>query len=93
MKPKQITIKCECCGGTGKRPLSDDMLETLEAVRHLKNAHSAQVCEAIGYTCTQEAMSNRLVELMRLGFLARKRNGKFWVYCQNDQVQELSGGK
>lgn len=83
MKPKQITIKCECCGGTGKRPLSGDMHETLEAVMHLKNAHAAQVCEAIGHTCTQEAMSNRLADLMRLGFLTRKRNGKYWVYCHN----------
>lgn len=82
MKQK-LHIQCECCGGTGKRPLSGDMHETLEAVMHLKNAHAAQVCEAIGHTCTQEAMSNRLADLMRLGFLTRKRRGKFWLYEAN----------
>lgn len=83
---KKPMLKCECCGGTGKRPMSDDLHETLEAVIHLKAAHSAQVVEAVGHQCTQEAMSNRLADLLRMGFLTRKRHGKFWVYCQNDKL-------
>ncbi len=90
MKQK-LHIQCECCGGTGKRPLSGDMHETLEAVMHLKNAHAAQVCEAIGHTCTQEAMSNRLADLMRLGFLTRKRRGKFWLYEANEPALPEAG--
>jgi len=65
--------------------MSDDLQETLEAVIHLKAAHSAQVVEAIGYQCTQEAMSNRLADLLRMGFLTRTKHGKFWVYCQNKE--------
>lgn len=82
MKQKPL-LKCECCGGMGKRPMSDDLHETLEAVIHLKSAHSAQVVEAIGYSCAPTAMNNRLAELMRLGFLTRTRRGKFWVYEDN----------
>ncbi len=61
-------LKCEYCGGTGKRPMSGDLHETLEAVIHLKSAHSAQVVEALGHNCKQEAMSNRLASF---GCIAR----------------------
>lgn len=71
--------------------MSGDLHETLEAVIHLKSAHSAQVVEAVGHNCKQEAMSNRLADLMRLGFLTRKRSGKFWVYSPNDQAHTQKG--
>jgi hypothetical protein len=88
---RNLLLKCECCGGTGTRPMSGDLHETLEAVIHLKSAHSAQVVEAVGHNCKQEAMSNRLADLMRLGFLTRKRSGKFWVYSPNDQAHTQKG--
>ena len=84
MKQKPL-LKCECCGGMGKRPMSDDLHETLEAVIHLKSAHAAQVVEALGYSCALTAMNNRLAELARLGFLTRTKQGKFWLYEDNDQ--------
>lgn len=73
----QITIDCPRCEGHGKIPLTFYLQCTLEKV-----AKEGAIAEDIAakLKSTSSAISNRLVDLLLLGLVKRKREGKYWVY-------------
>lgn len=73
-------IHCNQCDGTGRHPLGEDMWATLRTVRRLRSAHALQVAAAMKWRGNATAINNRLKYLMKLGFLARVRNGKYLYY-------------
>ena len=76
------SIPCSHCAGSGVRKLPLHLFRVLLEVRGLGRATARQVChelrtfEPVAVT----AMSNRLADLLALGFLARVREGKTWIY-------------
>lgn len=73
------TIKCDKCGGGGTLPLPDHLAHTLQMLRTPKSAtdmHSLVPSVSAG------CFSNRLGELLALGFVKREKNGKFWRYSR-----------
>lgn len=85
MKAPEIT--CECCGGTGLRPLSPAYWQTLQILRKAgrDGASATEVyakidpaVEAIEVT----AVNNRLRALTDLGFaVVRQKRGKTIIYA------------
>jgi hypothetical protein len=85
MKTPEIT--CECCGGTGRRPLSPAYWHTLQILRktgregasatevHAKIDRSLEIIEVT-------AVNNRLSALTRMGFaVVRQKKGKTLIYA------------
>lgn len=69
-------ITCEKCSGSGKVPLHEHLAETLGKI---------PACGAVAENVqsngiTQNAVSNRLADLLALGLVIRQREGKFWRY-------------
>lgn len=73
-------VECHHCKGSGKLPLSDDMMLTLDAMRFLGTARVQEVATAVMWTGHITAINNRLEGLRGLGFLGRAREGRTWVY-------------
>ena len=73
-------IECPTCHGSGKAPLSETYASTLALFkRNELTAEQARVRSGeTGVEVT--AFNNRLRFLMELGFLTRRREGKFWLY-------------
>lgn len=74
-------IDCPDCGGKGRVPLPDHLLNTLSLVP--RNGYRVAEDFANYFPgITINGISNRLAELHRLGFVTRERNGKFWCYSR-----------
>ncbi|MBY0456762.1 MAG: hypothetical protein K2V38_05460 [Gemmataceae bacterium] len=71
-----ITVRCGCCGGTGRRALpAGDHLDTLLRLRALgREAYGAELARDMG--CTNEAMCNRLAYLEGLGLATSRVQGR-----------------
>lgn len=80
----QRKIPCHHCDGTGAIPLPDHLADTLDEVHG--EITSLDLQKKFPST-TQNAKSNYLEALRKLGFLARRRRGKWWVY------RKLQNGK
>lgn len=73
-------VPCWHCNGSGRVLLSDELLETLEALKTRKTASARDLFLTLKLNCHPTAMNNRLEDLRGLGFLTRKRDGKRWLY-------------
>lgn len=60
--------------------MGDEMLETLAVVKRLRSASASQVSSDLVIFANVTAVNNRLEDLRALGFVARTRNGKSWLY-------------
>lgn len=82
MKPKQKPhmVPCLHCKGTGQRPLSMDMMLTIDAVKFLSVATASEVATAILWKGSDIAINNRLARLVKYGWLKRRKSGRAWVY-------------
>ncbi len=73
------TIPCEVCGGTGKRPLHDSLLQTLTMLPRKGFAVANQLTvPGVG----ANGINNRLERLRDFGFVKRERFGKYWRYSR-----------
>ncbi len=80
-KPTCPIIKCHNCHGSGTEPLGSELWETLQVVRQLRRAHAIEVAKVLRWDIGKvSAINNRLRYLMNLGFLTRKRDGKYLHY-------------
>lgn len=72
-------VKCSRCGGSGTEPLSMHLLSTLECV-----PPGGTWAGPIAKKLKQKpaAISNRLAELRRLGFVEATRDGKRLIYVR-----------
>lgn len=73
-------MKCERCGGTGKRELTGVYLATFELLKKQKVPLSGAAMAGLT-GCRGEAMCNRLRALQRLGLATSVENGRerLWV--------------
>lgn len=61
------TVQCNCCNGTGRRPLSGVYKRTLAVLRRQRDEISgADMARLMG--CKNEAMCMRLARLELIGF-------------------------
>lgn len=74
---KTPTKKCKACKGTGMAPLARPYRETLRAFQGGRTHTSYDLASK---ALTAGAIAMRLERLCSWGFLARKREGKFWRY-------------
>lgn len=71
-----LTVKCECCSGTGQRPLTELEQETLAAVGNELSTTSAilrRIPKATRPAPT--ALCNRLTRMEAIGLVKRTRQG------------------
>lgn len=73
-------IACHCCNGTGKTRLGEELWEVLHHVRYFRTATALDVANALAWNGSVTAMNNRLENLMNLGFLKRRKDGRAWRY-------------
>lgn len=73
-------ILCRCCGGSGEIEMPEEYVETLCLAQ--RNAQIGLTAEqAAGILDTKvTTQSMRLKRLMDMGYLNRKRDGKYWIY-------------
>lgn len=73
MEPSAMTVACEHCSGTGRRELTDTEMVTMNAVPFRWTA-TTDVHDSIPRQLrpSRTALSNRLVELERIGLIERK---------------------
>lgn len=75
---KKVILKCRCCGGTGKRELSEQLTRTLQLVRKMEPIHGAYLAKIDG--CQATAMNNRLAVLLDYGLVRVIRAGRKLLY-------------
>lgn len=73
-------VVCHHCQGRGKIPMSEELWEALHHVRHFKSATAQDVANALAWNGHVTAMNNRLEDLMNLGLLKRRKDGRQWRY-------------
>ena len=78
----KVTIKCGCCKGTGRVPLTGTYKKTLallkQATRNKPEAYAASLAQIDG--CNATAMNNRLARLVELGLAKARRDGRIVWY-------------
>jgi hypothetical protein len=81
MKKNRIpTEQCTRCNGTGKTPLSDEMLAVYQAFTHTNELNAEQIVGGIGWKGHPTAINNRLEHLREIGLLERRKSSKTWFY-------------
>ncbi len=75
----KTTISCPECHGKGNIPLPYHLAMTLGMLRTPKTATELG---GLIPSISASSFSNRLAELMALGFVKREREGKFWRYSR-----------
>lgn len=76
-KPKD-KIRCPCCKGKGRVPLTGVYLRTLKLLRKHGETYAAELCSRAG--CTPTAMNNRLAWLRYHGHARSRRDGRRVLY-------------
>lgn len=76
MNPPLVT--CHTCHGSGQEKLQEGLLETLQSL----GKSEAAACEIVAEGVSVNAVNNRLERLRAMGFVKRRRAGKFWLYSR-----------
>jgi hypothetical protein len=79
---RQPTQPCTKCNGTGRLPVSVDLISTLRIVRSHPNCTPAQVQSILDprKIFSASAFNNRLEYLRELHLVQRERRGRNWSY-------------
>jgi hypothetical protein len=81
MKLRSIPrFQCPKCNGTGQVEISQELLDTLNAVLRSKGTDSVTLSPKFGKHHTITAINNRLERLRELGLLKRERRFRRWFY-------------
>lgn len=80
MKNGTPTEQCSRCGGTGKTPLSDEMLTVYEAFTGAKEYDAIALVKHLKWQGHPTAINNRLEHLRSIGLLERRKSSKTWIY-------------
>jgi hypothetical protein len=82
LEMSRVFVKCSCCGGSGKSPLSDVLQRTLEVVPRNRFISTLEIEQRVADEHIQAtAINNRLaLWLLPLGLVQRERRGKmlYW---------------
>lgn len=77
-----VLVKCACCGGTGRAPLSAVMQRTLAVVPRREFIATQEIVKRLNdHSVKATAVNNRLaLWLLPLGLVRSERRGKalFW---------------
>ena len=76
--PQNDAIECGACGGCGFVPLPPTLQATLDILRNGGGATVPLLARALRVRPT--AMNERVERLRRLGFVARERAVRGWLY-------------
>lgn len=88
-------ITCPTCEGRGEVELAriyPRQAATLALIRERGEMTSTELWEAVSGkpgTLTITAMNNRMDKLRRVGFLAREKRGREYVYRESDASKRL----
>jgi translation initiation factor 2 beta subunit (eIF-2beta)/eIF-5 len=80
MPIKTTVIKCSRCCGQGKIPMPMHLVETLLVVKENNGGVAETIRFLLNKNFTTNAVNNRLEKLRALGFVTRRRQGKFYRY-------------
>lgn len=85
-------IDCPKCEGSGKMELPEHLKTTLSCFKGAESIIADDLHRKFP-RITVNAINNRLLELHTLGFLLRKRMGKFWLYSRASETKKPKGKK
>lgn len=80
MRHETPRICCPQCLGSGRVPLGWRHLAVVRLLQHRRELCAADIHRQLRERVIIPAINNRLERLRRLGFLARRRVGKLWLY-------------
>lgn len=80
-------VPCPTCKGKSTIDMSPRLRETFALFPRGKRLTSADVHTLLESGSSTNSVNNRLEDLRKLGFLDRKRTGKYWSYFRAPKTQ------